>query len=186
VQKLSLQLFDALRTRLRLTTEDRRLLSDAALLHDIGYHINYDKHHKHSYHLVQHADLFGVTPIEQVAIANIARYHRGAAPKKKHGNFSSLDPRLQDRIRKLSAILRVADGFDRGHANAVESVKVRWTARALRITAVPNPRAQSVRLELWGASRKSKLLSKVAGSEVEIVAPDGEVLTYGDEEGTAD
>jgi hypothetical protein len=43
-----------------------------------------------------------------------------------------------------------------------------------------------VRLELWGASRKSKLLSKVAGSEVEIVAPDGEVLTYGDEEGTAD
>jgi exopolyphosphatase / guanosine-5'-triphosphate,3'-diphosphate pyrophosphatase len=186
VQKLSLQLFDALRTRLRLTTEDRGLLSDAALLHDIGYHINYDKHHKHSYHLVQHADLFGVTPIEQVAIANIARYHRGAAPKKKHGNFSSLDPRLQDRIRKLSAILRVADGFDRGHANAVDSVKVRWTARALRITAVPNPRAQSVRLELWGASRKSKLLSKVAGSEVEIVAPDGEVLTYGDEEGTAD
>ena len=47
VQRLSLQLFDAVGRRLGLTADDRAILSDAALLHDIGYHINYQGHHKH-------------------------------------------------------------------------------------------------------------------------------------------
>jgi hypothetical protein len=57
---------------------------------------------------------------------------------------------------------------------------------ALRLTAVPDPRATSLRLELWGASRKSRLLAEVAGVPVQIVAPDGTVTTYDDEAGAAD
>jgi exopolyphosphatase/guanosine-5'-triphosphate,3'-diphosphate pyrophosphatase len=178
VQRLALELFDAVGARLGCGPTERQILSDAALLHDIGYHINYDKHHKHSYHLIQHAELMGMNPREQVAVANIARYHRGAKPKSKHGNFKNLDAKLRAKIRRLSAILRVADGFDRGHAGAVEHLKVRWTKRALRITAVPNPKALSMRLDLWGASRKSDLLAEIAGTKVEIVAPDGGVLSY--------
>ena len=56
-------------------------------------------------------------------------------------------------------------------------MKVRWLDRALRLTAVPNKRAQSLRLDLWGASRKSVLLAKVARIPVEVVAPDGTVVT---------
>ena len=77
----------------------------------------------------------------------------------------------------LSAILRVADGFDRGHIGAVASVKVRWTERAVRITAVADPRARVLRLELWGASRKAELLSEICGRPVQIVAPGGAVIT---------
>ena len=186
VQKLALQIFDAIGKRLGCSRADRQLLADAALLHDIGYHINYDKHHQHSYHLIQHADLLGITPEEQIVVANVARYHRGAEPRKKHENFASLDKKMRARIIRLAAILRVADGFDRGHAAAVQAVKVRWTQRALRITAVPNPRGMSIRLDLWGAARKSKLLSQVADTTVEIVAPDGSVLTYDDEVGEPD
>jgi len=58
--------------------------------------------------------------------------------------------------------------------------------RALRLTAVPSRPANNLRLELWGASRKSKLLSEIAGVTVEIVAPDGSVMTYDDEVGAAD
>jgi exopolyphosphatase/guanosine-5'-triphosphate,3'-diphosphate pyrophosphatase len=184
VQRLALELFDAIGARVGCSPDERQILADAALLHDIGYHINYDKHHKHSYHLIQHAELLGMTPREQIAVANIARYHRSAKPKAKHGNFNTLDSKLQAVIRRLSAILRVADGFDRGHAGSVEHVKVRWTKRALRITAVPNPRARSLRLDLWGASRKSDLLAEVADAEIEIVAPDGSVTAY-DEAGDA-
>lgn len=176
VQKLALQLFDAIGPRIGLTSIDRQILADAALLHDVGYHINYEKHHKHSYHLIVHADMLGMTPEEQVAIANVARYHRGAPPKRKHRSFGSLDRGLRRRIRRMAAILRVADGFDRGHVGAVERLKVRWLDRALRITAVPNRRAQSIRLDLWGASRKAELLAQVAGVPVEVVAPDGTVV----------
>ena len=186
VQKLSLQLFDAIGQRLGCTPDDRKLLSDAALLHDIGYHISYDKHNKHSYHLIEHAELLGMTPIEQIVVANVARYHRGAEPRKKHRNYGPLDRPVRQTIKKLSAILRVADGFDRGHASAVAEIKVRWVERALRITAVPAHHVYNLRLDLWGASRKSNLLAEVADVPVEIVAPDGSVTTYQDEVGAAD
>jgi exopolyphosphatase / guanosine-5'-triphosphate,3'-diphosphate pyrophosphatase len=179
VQRIALQLFDAIGERIGLTPGDRAVLADAALLHDIGYHINYNNHHKHSYHLILHADLLGMSPEEQVAVANVARYHRGTRPKKKHTNFGPLDPALRRRITRLSSILRIADGFDRGHIGAVDRVKVRWLERALRITAVPKPGAGDLRLELWGASRKSALLSKLAGAAVEIVGPDGQVINGG-------
>jgi len=186
VQKLALQLFDSIGQKLGCTAEDRKLLADAALLHDIGYHISYDKHNKHSYHLIEHAELLGMTPEEQLVVANLARYHRGAEPKKKHINYGGLKKGLRKKIKRLAAILRVADGFDRGHASAVTEIKARWMERALRLTAVPARQGYSLRLELWGASRKSKLLSDLIGVPVEIVAPDGSVTTYDDEVGAAD
>ena len=186
VQKLALQLFDSIGQRLGCTPEERQLLSDAALLHDIGYYISYDKHNKHSYHLIEHAELLGMTPTDQIIVANVARYHRGAEPKKKHANYRGLEKPLRKTISRLSAILRVADGFDRGHANAVSEIKVRWLERALRLTAVPRRNNLNLRLDLWGAARKSNLLAELAGVPVEIVGPDGSVMTYDDEVGAPD
>ena len=177
VQRLALRLFDAVGARLGCGPDERQTLGDAALLHDVGYHINYDRHHKHSYHLILHAELLGITPSEQVVIANVARYHRGAPPKKKHRNFSGLDKELRDRILRLSAILRVADGLDRGHVGAVRELGIRYLARALRITPRPAKGARQLRLELWGAHRKSQLLAELAGIPVEIVARNGVVLS---------
>jgi exopolyphosphatase/guanosine-5'-triphosphate,3'-diphosphate pyrophosphatase len=186
VQKLALALFDSIGARLGCAPEERQLLADAALLHDIGYHINYDKHHKHSYHLITHAELLGMTPVEQVIIANIARYHRGAEPKKSHSNYGPLSSSSRARVTRLAAMLRVADGFDRGHAGAVDDIRVRWLDRAIRLTAVPSPKAPSIRLELWGASKKSKLLADYAGVPVEIVAPGGAIFTHEDDGTPAD
>jgi exopolyphosphatase/guanosine-5'-triphosphate,3'-diphosphate pyrophosphatase len=177
VQKLALILFDAIGERLGCDKTDRQTLADAALLHDSGYHISYERHHKHSYHLVLHADLLGMPPSEQVVIANVARYHRGQAPKKKHRNFGMLDKTLRGRIKRLSALLRVADGFDRGHVSAVADLKVRWMQRALRITPVAVNQRTGMRLEMWGASRKSGLLADLIGIPVEIVRPDGSVFS---------
>lgn len=176
VQRLALQLFDAIGPRLGCGSADREILSDAALLHDVGYHINYDQHHKHSYHLILHADLLGVSPEEQAMVANVARYHRGAPPKIKHSSYRSLDPEARHRVQILSAILRVADGFDRGHVGAIEQVKVRWGDKALRLTAIPDKRAKVVRLELWGANRKSALLAQLTGLPVMVVGPGGVVV----------
>jgi exopolyphosphatase/guanosine-5'-triphosphate,3'-diphosphate pyrophosphatase len=177
VREIALRLFDGVAPRLGLGPEDRQVLADAALVHDIGYHINYDRHHKHSYHLILHADLLGVTPEEQVLIANVARYHRGTEPRRKHANYGGLDRALRQRVKTLSAILRVADGLDRGHVGAVDGLKLRWMDRALRITPVPIRADAPLRLECWGAHRKSGLLADVIGKPVEIVTPDGTALS---------
>jgi exopolyphosphatase/guanosine-5'-triphosphate,3'-diphosphate pyrophosphatase len=177
VRRLALSLFDALGDRLGCVPEDRAILADAALLHDIGYHISYERHHKHSYHLILHAELLGMSPTEQVIVANVARYHRGASPRRKHRNFGSLDRPLRQQIKRLAALLRVADGFDRGHVGVVGEIRVRRLQRATRLTPVPAQDGAPVRLESWGASRKAELLAKLLDQPVEIVAPDGSVLS---------
>jgi exopolyphosphatase/guanosine-5'-triphosphate,3'-diphosphate pyrophosphatase len=185
VQRLSLQLFDAVGHRLGLTADDRAILADAALLHDVGYHINYQGHHKHSYHLILHGDFLGMSPEAQVIVAHVARFHRGAPPsRKRHPEFGELEQPIRRRVRRLAAILRIADGFDRGHVAAVDKVRVRWLERAVRITPVAAPKAQSLRLELWGAARKAALLERVAGLPVEIVGPEGRPVR-GDDAGDA-
>lgn len=183
VQRLALQLFDELAPRMGLGPDDRALLADAALLHDVGYHINYEKHHKHSFHLISHAELLGMTPAEQVIIAHVARYHRGAPPKARHRAFGELERGVRARIVKLSAILRFADGLDRGHVGAVGMVRTRWTPEALRVDVAAAAGAPSVRLECWGGSRKRHLLEKVVGIPLVVVAPDGSEVRGEDDEG---
>ena len=182
VQRLALQLFDALGPRLGCAPQERDTLSAAALLHDIGYHISYDRHHKHSYYLISHAELLGMSPAEQLVVAHVARYHRGAEPNRRHAEFASLDRLMRRQVRRLAGILRVADGLDRGHVSAVDRVKVRWIERAIRITPVPRNASRTMRLELWGASRKAGLLEEVAGVPIEIVSPDGNVVGRGENE----
>jgi len=59
----------------------RTLMSAAALLHDVGYHIAHESHHKHSLYLIENSELTGFSEAERAVIANIARYHRGSPPK---------------------------------------------------------------------------------------------------------
>ncbi|MDQ8162471.1 MAG: Ppx/GppA phosphatase family protein [Gemmatimonadota bacterium] len=181
VQRLALQLFDALAPRMQLEAADRRLLADAALLHDVGYHINYEKHHKHSFHLISHADLLGMTPADQIIVAHVARYHRGTPPKMKHRGFAQLDRASRDKVVKLAALLRFADGMDRGHVAAVGTLHTKVTAEALRVSVTEAQGATNVRLECWGASRKRQLLEDVLGRSIIVVMPDGTELTADDD-----
>ena len=92
VARLAGSIFAQLRERWGLRAEDRSLLEAAARLQDVGYLIDYDQHHKHSYHLILNSRLAGFRPQELELIANIARYHRGGKPKAKHANYERLTP----------------------------------------------------------------------------------------------
>jgi exopolyphosphatase/guanosine-5'-triphosphate,3'-diphosphate pyrophosphatase len=56
--------------------------------------------------------------------ANVARYHRRKTPRERHEPFACLSVRDRERVRKLAALLRVADGLDRRHCDAVRRVQV--------------------------------------------------------------
>ena len=62
----------------------------------------------------------------------------------------------------------------------MRQVKVRWLGRAVRVMLFPHTKATSVRLEVWGATRKSGLLEKIAKRSIELVAPDGSIHENGD------
>ncbi len=158
VALLSGQLFDGLRGPHGLAPEGRDVLVAAALLHDVGYLINHAKHHKHAYHLIQNAELQGWTAREVELIANVARYHRKAAPKQRHPNFRRLERADRRQVRRLAAILRVADGLDRTHTQRVTAVGVEAGRGPVRLILAAETDPQ---VERWDADRKSGLFAKV-------------------------
>jgi exopolyphosphatase / guanosine-5'-triphosphate,3'-diphosphate pyrophosphatase len=166
VATLSLQIFDGLKARYGLPASSRDLLQAAALLHDIGYLISHSKHHKHAYHLILHGDLPGFTPHEIELIANVARYHRRAFPRKRHENLAPMTGEERRLIARLSGILRIADGLDRTHSQAVTAVKIRAIKDRLRLNIEA---ATSPQVEWADAQRKSDLFKKAFDTELELV-----------------
>jgi exopolyphosphatase/guanosine-5'-triphosphate,3'-diphosphate pyrophosphatase len=165
VAALALSIFDQLAERLQLDTDARELLESAALLHDVGYYVSYDKHHRHSYHLIMHAGIPGFTRREIAVVAATARYHTKALPKRKHESFSAIDPDDRPLVRQLAAILRIADGLDRGRGRSVDRVQVADDGRATRFTLYGS---RAPHAELYGISKKKDLFEDVFARQVEV------------------
>jgi exopolyphosphatase/guanosine-5'-triphosphate,3'-diphosphate pyrophosphatase len=171
VLRLSEHLFRVLGKHLGCTSEDWPLLEAAALVHDVGQLVSYRGHHRHSYHLIAHADALPFPPRERLLLALISRYHRKAAPSKKHPEFAQLNPEERARVRRLAAILRLADGLDRGHVSAVESLRLRLLPGRLLVDVTPRFVTTDLKLELCGAKRKANLLEALLDREVSVRAP---------------
>jgi exopolyphosphatase/guanosine-5'-triphosphate,3'-diphosphate pyrophosphatase len=105
-----------------LTRHQRTLLSAAALLHDVGYHIAHEGHHKHALYLIRNSELTGFSEGERDVIANVARYHRGTTPKERHPEFWRLNQADRDTVRSLAAVLRLAEALDRSHEGRVRGL----------------------------------------------------------------
>jgi len=164
VAQLSLSLFDQTRAVHGLGAEERALLHAAAMLHDVGAFVSYNRHHKHGYYLLYHADLPGFTDRERELIATVARYHRRSVPKDRHEVFQVLTPEERVVVRRLAGILRVADGLDRGHRRHVRRVEaIRRRGGGLRIEVWAEEGSE---LEVWSAQQKADLLAEVTGGPV--------------------
>ncbi len=130
------KIFDALAPIYSLKRHGRTLLSAAALLHDVGYHISHESHHKHSHYLIKYSEMTGFTESEKNVIANVARYHRGALPKEKHIEFMQLLEKERKLVTQLGAILRLAEALDRGHENHVSDIKFKRDKRNLYLKLI--------------------------------------------------
>jgi exopolyphosphatase/guanosine-5'-triphosphate,3'-diphosphate pyrophosphatase len=165
VARLSIGLFDQTRAIHGLTDRERELLEYAAVLHDIGVHISYEGHHKHSYYLVKNGDLRGFEPDEIEAIALVARYHRQATPKRKHDGFVSLRRRTRRTVRTLAAILRLAESLDRSHAQTITGLELhdRGDDDLLQLRTTGD-----AELELWAAARHAAPFERLTGKPLRI------------------
>ncbi|HLF92752.1 MAG TPA: Ppx/GppA phosphatase family protein [Planctomycetota bacterium] len=156
--RLALKLFDGLASFHRLDARDRELLEYAALLHDAGYWIGADKHHKHALYLIRNGPLEGFNREEVRLIALVARYHRGALPRARHEGMDKLSAEVRHRVRVLAALLRIADGLDRSHAGLVREVNVSVNDSAVTLELVSQG---DLDLELYAAERRGDLFREV-------------------------
>ncbi|SHF16399.1 exopolyphosphatase / guanosine-5'-triphosphate,3'-diphosphate pyrophosphatase [Fodinibius roseus] len=174
VTSIALKIFDVLRNELDFNDNDRELLEYASLMHDIGYYISHRKHHKHALYLIRYADLRGFKEEEIEVMANVARYHRRSTPKKRHKRYRKLDKPLRKKVKKLSGILRIADGMDRSHYQNVKHVDIEIGEEEINIALTTESDPQ---LEIWGAMRKSTLFEEVTGRTLIITAKSREAVS---------
>jgi exopolyphosphatase/guanosine-5'-triphosphate,3'-diphosphate pyrophosphatase len=163
VAGLSVSMFDQLKTVHMLGDEFREYLYFAALLHDIGYHISHDQHHRHSYYIIRHSNLLGFTDLEIALIANVARYHRKSHPKNSHPEFVSLPPEFQQGVKKLASILRVADALDRTHAAPIKVIKCRIKEKSIELVLDNN---NQIDIELWSLDRRKGLFEAIYSKKI--------------------
>lgn len=170
VARLSLSLYDGLARLHGLPPRARRILEAAALLHDVGHAVSVQSHHKHTYYLVANADLPGFADRERELVALVARYHRRSLPGRKRRDLETLSAAELRTVRKLVAILRVADALDRSHQQHVRELRVsgRRAAVELRLRA-----RGALDLELWDAEREAPLFQKVFSRRLAVIARRG-------------
>jgi exopolyphosphatase/guanosine-5'-triphosphate,3'-diphosphate pyrophosphatase len=164
VKTLSVRLFDQLIPLHNMGDRERELLEAAALLHDVGYHISADQHHKHSEYIIRNSAMPGFTSNETNLIASIARYHRKSHPKKKHTGFAAMSSDEQHVVQVLSSILRIAEGLDRRLQSVVRDIHV--TIREAEIIVGLQPATIVPDIELWGAERRKELMEETFGRKL--------------------
>jgi exopolyphosphatase/guanosine-5'-triphosphate,3'-diphosphate pyrophosphatase len=164
VARLALRIFDQTQDLHHLRTGERELLEYAALLHEVGMHVSYQDHQKHSYYLISHAGLRGFTSDQVAVTANVARYYRKSPPSVEDENFAQLSAVQQEIVRKLAAVLRIADALDRGRRRAVRDVAVDATEKNVRFRVRLRGDAD---VELEAAEKRAKFFGKVFKKDVD-------------------
>jgi exopolyphosphatase/guanosine-5'-triphosphate,3'-diphosphate pyrophosphatase len=165
VTDLSLAVYDGLQRDHKLDADARRLLEYAGLLHDIGSVVRHDRHTQHSYYLIKHGGLRGLSEEEVEIVAQVARWHGKGRPKKSDTWTGTISRQGRRTVRWLAAILRIAEALDRSQYQLVRGVSVSRMGGGitLRVQAKEN-----ARLEVWAARERVGLLARLLGKPVRV------------------
>ena len=166
VSQLALNLFYQLQNLHQLPEKYAGVLHASSMLHDFGLFIAHPKHHKHSYYLIKSSGLNSYNKLDLDLIASVARYHRKAHPSQKHLAFSQLSPNNQEVVRKLSALLRIADAFDYKHEQRVKSLTC--TFKKNKTLTITGAAADNIKDEIEWALNKGELLQEVFNVDISI------------------
>jgi exopolyphosphatase/guanosine-5'-triphosphate,3'-diphosphate pyrophosphatase len=166
VAAIAEKVFDALVPIYDLPRHDRTLLSAAALLHNVGYHIAHASHHKHSLYLIKHSELTGFSESERNVIAHVARYHRGSLPKEKHTDFTALSETEQKTVWRLGAILRLANALDRSYCSHVQDIKLTRNGGDLLVEVLSDVDCEN---ELEAAGQRADMFETAFGCRLVFV-----------------
>ncbi len=165
VAALAVKLFEDLDGLHGLPLSARRLLEAAALLHDVGLAVSFHRHHKHTLYLVSNADMPGLSTRERELVATVARYHRRSTPDRHRPDLASFTAAELALVRKLAALLRVANALDASHQQPVREVRGAVHGPVVSLRASLQGPAD---LELWDADREAAFFRQVFRRSLQI------------------
>lgn len=125
VEHLAAALFHEFAPLHKLGAPWEERLRAAARLHDIGWVEGRKKHHKTSMRLIETDPALVPDETERSLVALLARYHRRAWPSPRHRRFAALGKDDRKCVRRLAALLRLADALDYSRQGLVEDISAR-------------------------------------------------------------
>jgi len=163
VAGLALQLYDGLLSSGWQPSVDgvsaRSSLLAAALLHDVGKSKGQKGHHKTSFDLIRALGKpLGWKPADLQRAAIVARFHRGALPRRTHKALRDLLPDEQKGTIQLAAVLRLANALDAAHDGHICRIQIENS----ELIAKSNRRQHNngfARTPLRGANNKALVIA---------------------------
>jgi hypothetical protein len=126
VARFAIQIYESI-ARLGLLNggnkNSREILRAAATVHEVGRFDGNKNHHKNTQRMVGKLEhIVGWTRQEITAMAQVARYHRGALPQA--GKLRDMPIAQRKTMTLLAGILRLANALDAGHNGRITRIKV--------------------------------------------------------------
>lgn len=167
VAQLAMSMFEQLRQLHKLPNTYMRVLKAAGILHDSGQLINYYDHHRHSFYIILHVNLYGLTHREHLMAAFVAAGHRKDQMRKDYIKYTDiLKSEDIDIINKLSVLLRIAESFDRCMSGVVTNVACDILGDSVIMKTVTTADAA---LEIKDALTSGELFKKAYGKNLVIL-----------------
>lgn len=134
VTHLALELFDGLFSLEGLKRSDRSLLFAAASLHDIAYATDPENHVYEGARILAENPVEGFTTDEWRSVIGIVLLHkRNWRAVLDHELFPVVGDKELLRIKRLAAILRIADGLDHSH---IQDAKILYCRHGRKVDKV--------------------------------------------------
>lgn len=171
VARLSGRLFELLASVHDLPPSDQEMLQRGAQLHDLGRNLGPTRRHGLGAQVLESTDLQGFTREDIDVVACLVRFHKGRPPGNHYAPFTGMSPQMRHRITGLVTLLRLADGLDRGHDQAVVALR----AEVEDEMVVLDIGGDRLDLALLGARSSAALFERVMGRRliVRALSPSG-------------
>lgn len=122
-ERISIQIFDAMKKIHKMDKRDKLLLRMAAILNDCGRYVSLEAGAECGYNIIMATEIIGLSHAEREIVANVVKFN-----KVKFEYYSEiakttlLDKETYLRIAKLSALFRLADGICRSYRTKVNEI----------------------------------------------------------------
>lgn len=168
VEEAALKIFDSLKKYHGLGSRERLLLQIAANLHSCGKFITMRDSSDCGYNIIMGTEIIGLSHVEREIVANVVKYHRQkfrynevevSEKPSRDTQLASVED-LSIIIAKLTAILRLANSMDRGHAGKLKDSRLSVKDGDL---IIQTDCAMDVTLEGISISEKEEFFEEIFG-----------------------
>lgn len=169
VERAATAIFNATKKYHGLGERERLLLQIAAILHDCGKFVSITGSSENSYQIIMATEIIGLSHLEQEIVANVVRYNIQEyaydevvlnSDLSQPAGFEISSREIKNVIAKLTAILRLANSMDRGHAQKLSDCRMAVRDNELVVTA---GYAGNMMSELYAFSQKADFFEEIFG-----------------------